>query len=88
MNEKWDVKIADFGMSKVKALYLSDQNKSAVGTAAWAAPEVSSHKNIPCPPFLLSKSSPLFQVLRAESYSEKADVYSVGVIIWEVVTKK
>jgi len=67
VNEKWEIKISDFGLSKVKAIYKSqEQKKTVVGTAAWMAPEV----------------------LMREEYTDKSDIYSLGVIIWEVATCK
>ena len=40
VNERWDVKIADFGLSQVKAIFDDSSSHPVVGTAAWGAPEV------------------------------------------------
>jgi tRNA A-37 threonylcarbamoyl transferase component Bud32 len=61
LDEDWNCKVADFGMSRVKNL---TEKMTRVGTPQWMAPEV----------------------LRQERYSEKADVWSFGVLIWELVT--
>jgi sterile alpha motif and leucine zipper-containing kinase AZK len=61
IDEKWNCKVADFGMSRVKFL---TEKMTRVGTPQWMAPEV----------------------LRQESYSEKADVWSFGVVMWELIT--
>ncbi|KAK6126307.1 hypothetical protein DH2020_039952 [Rehmannia glutinosa] len=63
VDEKYTVKVCDFGLSRFKAnTFLS--SKSAAGTPEWMAPEV----------------------LRDEPSNEKADVYSFGVILWELAT--
>eukprot|EP01105_Mastigella_eilhardi_P017082 TRINITY_DN3924_c0_g1_i1.p1 TRINITY_DN3924_c0_g1~~TRINITY_DN3924_c0_g1_i1.p1 ORF type:complete len:722 (+),score=180.43 TRINITY_DN3924_c0_g1_i1:2032-4197(+) len=63
IGKSWEVKIADFGLSRIK-----DYNKmmSLCGTPAWTAPEV----------------------LLRSAYSEKADVYSFGIMMWELITSK
>ncbi|GMH06954.1 hypothetical protein Nepgr_008794 [Nepenthes gracilis] len=63
VDKNWVVKVADFGMSRMKHhTFLS--SKSTAGTPEWMAPEV----------------------LRNEPSNEKCDVYSFGVILWELAT--
>ncbi|KAK7284919.1 hypothetical protein RJT34_19673 [Clitoria ternatea] len=63
VDKKYTVKVADFGLSRLKAnTFLS--SKSAAGTPEWMAPEV----------------------LRDELSNEKSDIYSFGVILWELAT--
>lgn len=63
VDKNWVVKVADFGLSKMKdSTFIS--SKSNAGTAEWMAPEV----------------------LRNEPSNEKCDVYSFGVILWELCT--
>ncbi|KAI3975407.1 hypothetical protein MKX01_004494 [Papaver californicum] len=63
VDKNWVVKVADFGLSRLKHhTYLS--SKSTAGTPEWMAPEV----------------------LRNEPSNEKCDVYSFGVILWELTT--
>ncbi|KAJ3424129.1 leucine-rich repeat receptor protein kinase ems1 [Anaeramoeba flamelloides] len=58
------VKIADFGMSRIKDESL--KHTGFRGSPCWMAPEV----------------------FRNENYSEKIDVYSYGIVLWEIFTKK
>ncbi|KAJ0888455.1 putative protein kinase TKL-CTR1-DRK-2 family [Helianthus annuus] len=63
VDEDWNVKVCDFGLSRLKHnTFLS--SKSTAGTPEWMAPEV----------------------LRNENSNEKCDVYSFGVILWELAT--
>ncbi|CAM8980803.1 unnamed protein product [Rhodiola kirilowii] len=63
VDKKFTVKVADFGLSRLKTnTYIS--SKTAAGTPEWMAPEV----------------------LRDEPSNEKSDVFSFGVILWELVT--
>ncbi|EFJ40275.1 hypothetical protein VOLCADRAFT_69740, partial [Volvox carteri f. nagariensis] len=63
VDDRWRVKIADFGLSRVRQrTYVS--SGAAAGSPEWMAPEV----------------------LRCDHYAEAADVYSYGVILWELLT--
>ncbi|XP_074291877.1 uncharacterized protein LOC141618692 isoform X2 [Silene latifolia] len=65
VDKNWSVKVADFGLSRVKHdTYLT--TKTGKGTPQWMAPEV----------------------LRNERSDEKSDLYSFGVILWELATQK
>ncbi|KAL9237475.1 hypothetical protein vseg_012018 [Gypsophila vaccaria] len=65
VDKNWSVKVADFGLSRVKReTYLT--TKTGKGTPQWMAPEV----------------------LRNERSDEKSDLYSFGVILWELATQK
>ncbi|KAK9665143.1 hypothetical protein RND81_14G093200 [Saponaria officinalis] len=65
VDKNWSVKVADFGLSRVKhETYLT--TKTGKGTPQWMAPEV----------------------LRNERSDEKSDLYSFGVILWELATQK
>lgn len=65
VDKNWMVKVADFGLSRVKhETYLT--TKTGKGTPQWMAPEV----------------------LRNEQSDEKSDIYSFGVILWELATHK
>lgn len=63
VDKNWNVKVADFGLSKLKHTAQMSA-KSGRGTPQWMAPEV----------------------LRSESSGEKSDVFSFGVILWELAT--
>jgi serine/threonine protein kinase len=63
VGEHWNVKICDFGLSRLKQV---GTTLTACGTPCWTAPEV----------------------LRNEHYSEKADVYSFAIVVWECLTRE
>ncbi|KAM0876670.1 hypothetical protein ACQ4PT_036026 [Festuca glaucescens] len=65
VDKNWTVKVADFGLSRVK-LETFLTTKTGKGTPQWMAPEV----------------------LRSEPSNEKSDVYSYGVVLWELVAQK
>ncbi|XP_010555207.1 PREDICTED: serine/threonine-protein kinase STY46 [Tarenaya hassleriana] len=64
MDENEMVKVADFGVARVKAQ--TGVMTAETGTYRWMAPEVIEHK----------------------PYDHKADVFSFGIVIWELLTSK
>jgi len=64
VDEDGRVKVADFGLSHVKAQGDDPAAYGTVGTPLWIAPEV----------------------LQNESYNEKCDLYSYGMVLWEILT--
>ncbi|XP_051132242.1 serine/threonine-protein kinase STY46-like [Andrographis paniculata] len=64
MDENEVVKVADFGVARVKAQ--TGVMTAETGTYRWMAPEVIEHK----------------------AYDHKADVFSFGVVLWELLTGK
>ena len=61
VNSSWDIRVADFGLTKIKS---EIKNQMDVGNPIWSAPEIFA-------------SGPI---------SEKVDVYSFGIVLWEVIT--
>ncbi|CAA6673535.1 unnamed protein product [Spirodela intermedia] len=64
MDENEVVKVADFGVARVKAE--PGVMTSETGTYRWMAPEVIEHR----------------------PYDQKADVFSFGIVLWELLTGK
>lgn len=64
MDENDVVKVADFGVARVKAQ--TGVMTAETGTYRWMAPEVIEHK----------------------PYDHKADVFSFGIVVWELLTGK
>uniref|UniRef100_A0A6U4KGP8 Protein kinase domain-containing protein n=1 Tax=Phaeomonas parva TaxID=124430 RepID=A0A6U4KGP8_9STRA len=62
LDEHWNTKVTDFGLSRFKADSIAGNMTGQTGTYHWMAPEV----------------------INAEKYDERADVYSFGIILWEV----
>ncbi|CAB1342832.1 unnamed protein product [Coregonus sp. 'balchen'] len=76
------LKICDFGTACDIQTHMTN-NK---GSAAWMAPEVFEGKyeqHGKCPEELF-----LSHVLSGSNYSEKCDVFSWGIILWEVITRR
>eukprot|EP00727_Mastigamoeba_balamuthi_P013715 m51a1_g8967 putative serine threonine kinase (162) ;mRNA; r:1074680-1075290 len=62
VNDKWDAKITDFGLSAIKK---ASRTMTVCGTVAWMAPEV----------------------LERGHYSDRSDVYALGMVMYEVLTR-
>ncbi|XP_042477709.1 serine/threonine-protein kinase EDR1-like [Macadamia integrifolia] len=63
VNKHWQVKVCDFGLSRIMIENPMGDSSSA-GTPEWMAPEL----------------------IRNEPFTEKCDVFSLGVIMWELCT--
>ncbi|CAD8174233.1 unnamed protein product [Paramecium octaurelia] len=67
IDQNWNVKLCDFGLSKINKKIDHKVNKGArIGTPNWMAPEI----------------------MRGEPYQEKSDIYSFGMILWEIITQQ
>jgi len=66
VDENWNVKVCDFGLSRKIEDQLSDITMTSCGTPCWTAPEV----------------------LRNEKYSNKCDVYSFAICLWECCSRE
>lgn len=65
VNDKWDVKVCDFGLSRFTTGTNLETLMKMRGTFAYCAPEVYF----------------------GEQFSTKSDVYSLGIVFWELVTR-
>jgi serine/threonine protein kinase len=87
LNESYTAKVCDFGLSRLKA-----QERSMTGncgTVQWMAPEVSGSLWLPaCFPNSRHLTCGSLQVLANQRYNEKADVYSFGIIVTELLTRE
>ncbi|XP_030243668.1 mitogen-activated protein kinase kinase kinase 7-like [Drosophila navojoa] len=77
-----NLKIGDFGISTDLRTMMS----SLAGTAGYTAPEVVLieilHTNQYNPKFIHT------QVLSGKKYTEKCDIYSFGIVLWEVMARR
>ena len=62
----FEIKVCDFGLSKMRNHASMTMSQNSVGTPVYAAPEV----------------------LKGEKFSEKCDVWSFGVVLHELMTRK
>jgi len=69
LDEDWNVKISDFGLTKYKSqlAQVDEKENEKIGSIYWTAPEVLEDPS---------------------SYSKHSDVYSYGIILWELATRK
>ncbi|CAD8066258.1 unnamed protein product [Paramecium sonneborni] len=65
IDQNWNVKLCDFGLSRINKKIDHKVKGARIGTPNWMAPEI----------------------MRGEPYQEKADVYSFGMILWEIITQ-
>lgn len=64
IDENWNVKLCDFGLSRLKDNKKNKKDNIRVGTPHWMAPEI----------------------LKGEKYECESDVYSFGILLWEMLT--
>jgi hypothetical protein len=67
INEAWDCKVCDFGLSRFNTAENLNTLSQIRGTFAYCAPEVATGSGVP--------------------YTVKSDVYSIGIVLWELVTR-
>eukprot|EP01132_Coremiostelium_polycephalum_P005348 gene5348-6671_t len=65
VNDKWEIKVCDFGLSRFNTGSNLETLVKMRGTFAYCSPEVYF----------------------GEQFSTKSDVYSIGMILWELVTR-
>lgn len=75
-SENNSVKVADFGFATIKH---ENATMTRCGTPAWTAPEVLDPSRLA----LVAAGDDA-----RPTYTEKADVYSFGIVMWEVLTGK
>lgn len=67
VNEAWDCKVCDFGLSRFNTADNLETLSKIRGTFAYCAPEVATGSGVP--------------------YSTKSDVYSIGIVFWELLMR-
>lgn len=67
VNEAWDCKVADFGLSRFNTAENLETLSRIRGTFAYCAPEVATGTGVP--------------------YTVKSDVYSIGIVLWELAVR-
>ena len=94
VDKDFNVKIADFGLARLKAHVMTGN----LGTCQYMAPGNIFPPSLHCGRgprchVCVSCAESLAcvvvnaEVLRNESYTESADVYSFGIIVWEIVAR-
>jgi serine/threonine protein kinase len=85
VDEDWNLKVADFGFARIKE---ENATMTRCGTPCWTGthhvPRTTHAHNTANARVRLTAP----EVIRGEKYSETADVYSFGIIMWEVLTRK
>jgi serine/threonine protein kinase len=66
IDENWNVKLCDFGLSRIATKDKKKNKNIRVGTPHWMAPEI----------------------LRGGKYECPSDIYSFGILLWEMMTGK
>ena len=71
LDSNGNVKVADFGLSRLQAATCGEPLTAELGTWQWMAPEVVAPWD-----------------KRGAVYTEKADVYSFGIVMWECAARE
>jgi serine/threonine protein kinase len=89
VDEDWSLKVADFGFARIKE---DNATMTRCGTPCWTGthhtpPQTQTQtQHNTADTRMMAHTAP--EVIRGEKYSETADVYSFGIIMWEVLTRK
>jgi len=82
VDENWNVKVADFGFARIKE---ENATMTRCGTPSWTGAFLLLLLLL-VDLLTLCQTAP--EVIRGEKYSEKADIYSFGMIMWQTAARK
>ncbi|MEA2097023.1 MAG: protein kinase, partial [Candidatus Cloacimonadota bacterium] len=76
LDENKRAKLTDFGLSKERTDTTLAPTTKNIGTPGWMPPEI-----------LMDEEDSIHQGIKTE-YTKKADIYSYGIILWEISSRK
>jgi serine/threonine protein kinase len=93
LDAKWNVKVSDFGLTKFQdQLKKENQNQLLeLGSIHWTAPEVHTWLSSLIGDAIVSPFLPTSPKVLSEMHGidlEAADIYSFGIVLWEVISRE